>query len=176
MSCRTERQRLFFALFPSARVCRAIETVQQQLDFAARPVPPEQFHVTLAFLGEQPTARVAELAHLADASHLPSCALRLDVVDAFAGPGVAFLGMSEVPRRLGVFRASLVQRLHEAGFAVDGEPWRPHVTLYRKMRKSCPRMPVEPIDWPLKTYCLVSSRLEKNGPCYRVVRRWNAVG
>ena len=176
MSSRAERERLFFALFPTAVVRRAIEGIQQRYLFEARPVMAEHFHITLAFLGEQPVDRLDALRTLADSMQLPACSLRLDRMGSFARSAVGFLAPSDLPPELQVFRGILVERLDECGFAMDRKPWRPHLTLYRKMRKPCARIPIESVDWPVRTFSLVSSRLEKTGPVYQGLGRWNAVG
>ena len=58
-------RRLFFALWPDAGLRQSIEAARARLyPLAGRPVDPVQLHVTLAFLGAVPDARVAPLQAL----------------------------------------------------------------------------------------------------------------
>jgi 2'-5' RNA ligase len=51
-----ETDRLFFALFPTAKIAAQISEFSQEFarknQIRGRPIPPERLHVTLAFLGD----------------------------------------------------------------------------------------------------------------------------
>jgi 2'-5' RNA ligase len=175
MSSRPEQGRLFFALVPPPGVLDAVVAIQQVLKIEARAVVRENLHITLAFLGDVPWSRLAELRSIASDTPMPACTLRLERVGGFPRSGVAFLAPAESPPELDDFRKMLTGRLARAGFAADDKPWRPHLTLYRKLRKSCSRMAVKPVDWPLREFALVSSTLRNSGPVYRVLDRWQSV-
>jgi 2'-5' RNA ligase len=57
---------LFFALWPDHALQQSLAETTQTVVLAAggRPVPPENFHLTLAFLGSVPDARISEVAAL----------------------------------------------------------------------------------------------------------------
>ena len=60
-------RRLFFALWPDedARSALCAATAKAVRTSGGRPVPAGTLHVTLAFLGSVPTARIPELQHIA---------------------------------------------------------------------------------------------------------------
>ena len=63
---RLPTRRLFLALWPTAkeRLALAASTAAMVQASGARAVPPENLHLTLAFLGAVPTGRTAELVCL----------------------------------------------------------------------------------------------------------------
>src|SRR5882757_5148831 len=73
-------RRLFFALWPSddlraALVAHTSEAVQA---FRCRPTFANNLHVTLAFLGAVPTARVNELMEIGRSLSVSGCELNFD--------------------------------------------------------------------------------------------------
>ena len=169
----TDRHRLFFAFFPPPGVRVALAELQRRLDANARAVPPSQFHVTLAFLGSVRRHEVSRLGALA--AHVPfeTVTLRLDRLGWFPRVGVGWVGASEPPAALGAFRGAFHEALRGAGFRSDSRAWRPHVTLYRKMRTPFEKLRMNPIDWPVESFALVDSETRPEGARYRVLERWN---
>lgn len=98
-----------------------------------RFTPPENYHLTLVFLGE--TRRAEEAAAALEQLDAPPFPLRS------APPGVFrrkegdiwWLGVEPSPGLLLVQR-QLEQALEEAGFPVERRPYRPHITLARQVR------------------------------------------
>jgi 2'-5' RNA ligase len=127
--------RLFVAAWPPRPVVAELEAAVAGIRDAApglRWTAPEQWHLTLAFLGEVADARRPDLERRlarAAARHPP-----LDV--RFAGGGrfgnrvlVATLdGDRQGLRRLAASAAAAARR---AGVAVEERPYRPHLTLAR---------------------------------------------
>lgn len=175
MPSRGDSVRVFFALMPPPETREAILAIQGRLDLAGKPVVPQNIHMTLAFLGQVPEVRLPDLCAIAASVPLHSEILSLDRVGGFPRAAVVFLAPSEVTSGLIRFQQHLVEALEQAGFRPDRKRWRPHVTLYRKMRKPCHTMAVEPVEWRIRDYGLVASILRSNGPEYRLIQRWNAV-
>ena len=168
--------RLFFALSPPPRVRRRIAALQAELKLAGRPEAPNRVHLTLAFLGEVPEEDLNAVIGTATACRLPACRLRLDRLGWFPRARVAWLGCTDTPPALGQFQAELSGALKQAGLRPDRRRWHPHLTLYRKLRTPFAKIPFEAIDWPLEGFDLVHSRLQPEGPKYRSLQHWPAVG
>lgn len=106
------------------------------LDWPVRWTDPDNAHLTLHFLGEQPRERV-ELLRLGlpavVAAH-EAFALRTGNLGAFPNvrrPRVLWLGLFGPTHRLEALHADLGATLRELGFDAPEEPFHPHVTLGR---------------------------------------------
>lgn len=164
--------RLFFALRPPDGVRRAAAALQRRLMASgpARAVPEANFHVTLAFLGNVDSAGREAAERVA--GPLPALTLRLDRLGVFPGAGVVWLGCSSVPGLLLRFQTELAAALEAAGFELDRRPWRPHLTLYRKMRTGPATIGFDAIEWPLDGWSLMQSRSGRRGVEYREIAHW----
>lgn len=143
--------RMFVALVPSAEAVEHLDAFleprRQQADL--RWVDPEHVHLTLAFLADVEERRLDDLverlgraalrrttftARIAGGGAFPNVA-RARVV--WAGLAVEEPGEVELPRLATGVRAAAAR----AGIAVDGQRFKPHVTLGRR------RVPGEVSHW-----------------------------
>lgn len=94
---------------------------------------PENFHLTLVFLGEtgQPELAAAAL----DQVRVPPFPLRAAAPGRFAkrGGDIWWLGVEPHPGLLEA-QHQLEAALRAAGFAPEARPFRPHITLARQVR------------------------------------------
>ncbi|EPX86237.1 2'-5' RNA ligase [Rubellimicrobium thermophilum DSM 16684] len=124
--------RAFVAIAIPDPVVHALETVQQALP-VGRAVDPDQLHLTLAFLGEQPLERL-EAAHEAlEEIALPAFELRLrglGLFDEHRRPATLWAGVADDGALRGL-RARVLGALHAAGLSLERRRFRPHVTLAR---------------------------------------------
>lgn len=163
---------MFFALKPPPTVQIELAGVQERLAANARRVRAENFHLTLAFLGEQRDDRVALARDLADGLELPPFTLRLDRSGWFSGAEVGWLGPIRPPAPLLCFQSNLSERLRRAEFKLDQRPWEPHVTLYRGLRKPPGKMSLEAVDWPVRSFVLMRSEPMDGGVRYATIDGW----
>src|SRR5262245_57348130 len=68
MSSEHALRRLFFALWPDSEMQAALAEVTRRWvsGIGGKPIPPENFHFTLAFLGSMDERRVPELEPIAE--------------------------------------------------------------------------------------------------------------
>jgi 2'-5' RNA ligase len=168
------RKRLFFALNPDEAVRKSAAAVQRDCDAEGRAVPPANFHVTLAFLGMQEAEVLPRVLDVAADLDFPRCELVLDRLGSFRRAGVLWLGASEVPPDLALFQHALVGALLDADIGHDRKPWKPHLTLYRKLRTPPPTMPTVAIRWRLEGFSLVESVSVNRGVVYHDIATWSA--
>ena len=166
--------RLFFALWPDPRVRAQLAHWGRELHArcGGRLVPPENLHLTLAFLGNVDEARVAQVEQAAGSVVPRAFSLVLDRPGYWARNRIAWAGAGVVATEW----QTLVAQLHSAlagsniGFDARGEV--PHVTLLRDARapRALPALP--PIDWQVDAFVLVQSVTQASGSCYRIRRSW----
>jgi 2'-5' RNA ligase len=170
--------RAFVAIRPPESVAGTLIAAQAGLP-AGRPVPPENLHLTLAFLGEHP-APVIEDAHYALAQiRCPAFELRLDGLALIGGgkPRVLCAEVAPSPA-LAALRRSVRQAARGAGVALGRETYRPHVTLARmgsgldfddaqRLRDfTAGRAAFRAGPFEVTGFALVRSRLGRGGPAY----------
>ena len=179
-------RRLFFAFWPdeSQRTALVHATRQAVRACGGRPVPPQNLHVTLCFLGSVPGARVAELGALArrvaaDLSPRAPVVLDFGRIEHWARPQLLCASapaamQPATPAAQGLARA-LGDAAAAVGFAPDLKPFRAHVTLARKVMRAQSGAPIRPVRWQFDALALVESRTLPTGPLYSVVESYSLV-
>ena len=130
--------RLFFAIELGDAVLDLLEEAAAPLRAEAPElawVPREKRHLTLKFLGDVEEAsapRLVDAAERAAARHQP---LQMHVREVGAFPNfrrarVVWIGVEQEPR-LELVHHDLELACADAGFEVEGRPFRPHITLAR---------------------------------------------
>lgn len=169
----SERQRLFFALWPDPEVRVRLQRLTRGLQpQRGRPVAADKLHVTLAFLGSVDGAIRECLEHAADGVRRAPFSLHLDRLGHWSRPQVLWLGCSETPPELLGLVADLAAAMRSCDREPETRPYHAHLTLARKVRRV--RLPeaVEPVDWPVERFVLVQSDTLPEGAVYQVLRSW----
>ena len=170
----SQSHRLFFALWPDARVRQALAAaVDASAEFrgVGRRVPVDKYHLTLHFLGGWPElpGDVLALARRAAAS-LQSKAFHLvvDRAGGFRGARVGWLAPAG-NSGLDALWSDLRRALDDADVPHrDHDRFAPHVTVLRSVPGPLTERVVEPISWPVEDFVLVHS----HDGHYDVVDRW----
>jgi len=144
--------------------------------FGGRATRRETIHLTLAFLGDVPESRLAELVEVAAAVRGAAFDLSLDRLGYWQHNHLLWAG-GQMPAALAELQATLSQALVGNGFKVDGagRSFVPHVTLVRKLPPACrlaagQEMPLPALPWPCQRFFLVRSRLSSSGSEYLILR------
>lgn len=162
--------RLFFALHCPPALAASIATWRDGLRLNGRPVAQANLHLTLAFLGQQPRARVPELLSLAAALRLPAFDLHLDRLVRRRG-GLVYLTPSQTPSGLLELAQALRDALLAAGISLENRPFLAHLSLLRH----CPRLPpaASPsFEWPATHFALFASERGPDGSQYQQLQQW----
>jgi 2'-5' RNA ligase len=171
-------RRIFFALWPDeatrAALRRATRALQRHC--GGKPVAPEGFHLTLAFLGNVPEERCAALVAAAAGLELPPLTLTLDRIGYFQEAQVLWIGPSVDPEPLRDFVARLWRALDAADVPADIRPFHPHVTIARKVAAPRGLGPPRPVSWPLTGFTLLESETRPQGAQYRPVAEFPGHG
>lgn len=157
--------RLFVAVWPPAEVVSQLEAMPRPDDVGLRWTTPDQWHVTLRFLGEADVETAT--AALAAVDHEP--------VTATMGPEVRVLGRNAVVTPvtgLDALAASVALAFGGIGRPPEDRAFRGHLTLARIAstdRFTLPRAGPA-AEWPVTEIALVRSTLLAAGARYDTVR------
>lgn len=170
--------RAFLAVPVPGEVRAALEAAQAGLP-AGRPVAPENFHVTLVFLGEHPEPVIEDLHYALEGLDASGFVLSLVGVGLFGGAAPRTLYATVAPEPgLSHLRRKLAQAARETGIDVPSKRFTPHVTLARFPRGVPPedvaavhrflarRMAFRAGPFPAERFVLFRSTLGRNGPVY----------
>jgi 2'-5' RNA ligase len=168
------RVRAFFALVPDEDIRLQFVALAREVARRSRgrAISGEHVHLTLAFLGDVPVARLPELRAVGQQVAKRGATLAFDTLGAWRASGVAWVAPSEVPDPILVLHAALHETLVAEGFALESRAFRPHVTLARRCVQPHPRTPCAPIRWRVDRMCLIGSELRPEGPLHTTIEEW----
>jgi RNA 2',3'-cyclic 3'-phosphodiesterase len=177
---RAPARRLFFALWPAPEERRALSAAVAAAVGASggRAVPEENLHVTLAFLGQVPVSRTAELAVLArrvascEAHSAAARILQFDRLAYWHEPQILCAQTAEGAAAAAALAAALQGELSAAGFLPDLKPFHAHVTLARKVAHAAASTLRPSVLWKCAAFALVESRAAAAGPVYSVLESY----
>ncbi len=169
-----QAHRLFFALWPDAALQAVLAERLPPLAAAVRgrPQRPDQWHLTLEFLGGVRADRVPAVEQAAAAVEGRRFGICFDQVEYWRRSQVLCLSASTVPEPLSGLVAALRSALSARGFDPERREFRPHLTLARKVSRAPRKRPIEPLDWPASEFVLTESETGPAGSRYTVRRRW----
>lgn len=171
-------RRLFFALWPDDALRAAVvaATAEALAEAGGRPVPPENLHVTLAFLGDVAGERLADAVAAARTVTAATARQRFDRIACWGRGGPLVLEATHPDAALGALQASLANALFAADFQLERREFRPHVTLSRRpLRRPAARPPASPgsvLDWACAGFVLAASETRPEGSRYTVLERF----
>jgi 2'-5' RNA ligase len=163
--------RLFLALWPDPAIRHALRERRDAWNWprGASPVQADKLHLTLHFLGELPTERLAELRR---GFAVPFTPFRLSLGLPKLWPhGVAVLEPHEQPPELLALHARLSAALMALGLQPEARTFRPHVTLARRAGNAAVPPEAEKLVWDISGYALVESK-PGNGGGYTVLQTY----
>jgi 2'-5' RNA ligase len=102
---------------------------------------------------------------------LPQADVTLDRLDWWRRAQVLVAAASEPPAALVELQADVRRRLNDAGFRIDSQPFRPHVTLARKVAAPPPAV-ASAVVWPIAAAALVESVPAPGGSRYTPLATW----
>jgi 2'-5' RNA ligase len=127
--------RVFVAIGLPAEARAAVAGFMGSLPLGGKPVPPENLHLTLRFLGEIDAVSFDRLCAELDQIELPDgFRLRLHGLGAFPTAGdatVAWIEVRDEGERLGECQRAVEDACQGAGFDPEERPFRPHLTISR---------------------------------------------
>ena len=165
---RTKRHRLFLALWPTPEFRRQLVTgVHGWLgDQASHALRPDRWHTTLVFIGYVDPIVVETVEELAGSVACEPFVLSFDQLDYWRKAGIACLTASVTPASLQQLVAELEAALDAAGVGYERRPYRPHLTLARKVTRLARKGPIAPLEWTVDDFALLESVSSPAGSRY----------
>lgn len=171
------RTRLFVALIPPRDERHALAQAVSRIHHGGRPVPADNLHMTLAFLGDVPVKSVTALEDALGRVAGERFELHLERVGHFPRPRVLWCASTAAPGPLYALQGAVRQVLEGAGMTLEARPFTPHVTVARKVsRYRGPAYLPRPVTWRLAEFCLVASRTLAQGARYHTLRAFDLHG
>jgi len=137
--------RLFISLEPPVDVADQLKRLQYE-DKHARWMAPDQFHITLAFLGEQPQDSLEHVCQAMSHIHFQPFEVSTENIGFFP-QGAIWLGLN-TSEPLTALHRHIRAQLRVAGIHLERRRFTPHITLGRCRQQ------------PAKLARCVQSRLE----------------
>jgi 2'-5' RNA ligase len=167
--------RLFFALLPDLNTTHRLSmaAAELQLPGRARLLSPENYHVTLAFIGEVAESEAAAYRKIGASLRVPQCVIELDACEYWCSSQAIVLAARENPRVL----ISLTDQLQAAVVAhvpsrAADKRWRAHATLARKVAQA-PVPAAMSVTWVSRSFALMRSATGSGEAVYTVVDSWS---
>lgn len=167
-------ERLFFALWPGEQERKAIVRATRSLVKASggKPVPAENLHITLAFLGSLETARVEVIREAAVRVNSGAFDLELSQVGYWPRPRILWLAPNTYPATLTQLVDSLWLALEACEIKREQRPFKPHMTLARKVGSPGRLDHARAVPWQVRTFMLVNSVTTPRNATYSVIDTW----
>lgn len=176
--------RLFIAIELPTEVKKSLGRLRIEIP-GARWVPPEQIHLTLAFVGDQDADMTARLIENLSSIHQPEFSLAFTVPGCFPDirrPRVLWVGLEPEP-----LLARLAGRVREAalacGISLEERPFSPHITLARLKLSSgreatafLRHPPVRTVPVMVREFTLFESRLSAAGAIHTQLKTFPLAG
>lgn len=170
--------RLFVALCLPTEALHALETLQDRLP-AGRPVPADNLHLTLAFLGEVDDTAAEALHDALSNLRAAPVMLRLGGAEVFGGRhGQAIALGAEGCPPLQDLHDRVRSRIHGAGLNTERRRFRPHVTLARLPGRGHAAPLVQALStarlgpFACTGFALIESRLHPRGAIHTPLARY----
>jgi len=170
--------RVFFALWPDEPVRASLAQLTQALqgECGGRVMAAPNIHATLAFIGNVPSERVADLEALASAINGTAFELSIDVLSYWRHNRIVWAGTSACPVALATLAADFQHALQADGWHVDERPYVLHITLLRDARRGPATSALQAIRWSISRFALVLSHNDAAGTHYTPLTFWRLRG
>ncbi len=176
MSRDSQRKRkLFFALWPDERTRRALRRATRNISAGGMRMPAANLHITLVFVGFVDAETQHCMEEAASNLSMPTFDIVLDRIGSF-GQKILWVGSRQPPEALFSLQQELATALVDnCGYRAEERPYRPHVTIERKLKAPLEAMLDEPVVWHADRFALVESVASsepRTPPHYRPLREW----
>lgn len=137
-----------------------------------RPVPGDNLHLTLAFIGSVERSRLPAVIAAGSTVQGDAMTISLDRLGGFRRAAVAWIAPSAPPPVLAALAANVTRALADAGIDFDARVFHPHLTIARHCRVAPEAGPAGPWCWRVDDFALFESPVGTGGSRYRALASW----
>lgn len=183
--------RLFIAIDLPQEIKSLLSSIIRELSMKRiaplRPVQPGGIHLTLKFLGDVESSRIADIAKEMEqtCAGMKKFKLIMGQCGAFPDwnrPRVVWIGLKGDLELLSSFQQKLEKALEHLGFPAEGRHFAPHLTLARikdrltepekeiVMQMLSTQPPQPPAEFTVESIKLIRSQLTSSGAIYSLIQ------
>lgn len=168
-----DTSRVFFALLPDRNTVADINFHLNQFSpETGKKVRPENFHITLLFLGNVTRQHIDALCMDCDSIAVPAIDLTMTTPGWWKKAGILWLAPESIPPSLAKLHDALKTIAARRNLVHDKKEYLPHITLMRKVT-AAPAYPViRPFTWRASSFSLMQSNPRPDGVVYTELGRW----
>ena len=163
--------RVFFALWPDLDTKNQLAGIAAKLPLAApsRLVPADNYHLTLAFVGEVPSSRLPALLAIGAMQRARRIRISFNLTEYWANSRIVVAAAQKTQPEL----RKLWEQLHQ-DLVLPAQPGlRAHVTLARKVTQAPVLQAMAAVSWSASSFGLYRSETGgAQSPAYTVVDTW----
>lgn len=154
-----DKARLFFALWPAPGLQKVLHAIGVQCRdlYGGKVMDAHTLHLTLLFLGDIERGRIPDVLEAMEAFEWPTFSFQLGQVACWRHNRILYAAPSHGAAALGQLAGVLRQKMASCGIGFDERAFTPHVTLLRKIARSCETGRMSPLEWPVTSFSLVES-------------------
>lgn len=178
------QKRLFIGIPIVETAIKKIEAIQvhwkeQLKEKKISPIPIENYHLTLHFLGDTPDVQIPVLEkNLEQHCRTPRFFYALNRFLAFPElkrARVLALSGSMGTSPLSQLHYQMKESIQNLGWKLEDRVYIPHLTLFRARELSLgnPLLIAEEIQVSIESFALYESSLTQQGSHYRILRKWD---
>jgi 2'-5' RNA ligase len=154
------------------RQCITTAARALKLDPSARAVPPENFHMTLAFVGEVPESQLEACLKIGESQRARGFTVRFDSYEYWPKARAVVAAAREFPSSLERLWQQIRADLAQYNHALKHEQLRPHVTIARKVPQAPVLQAMSSFDWKVQAFTLMQSDTAGTRSIYTVLDTW----
>ncbi|EPJ44051.1 MAG: hypothetical protein OFPI_40760 [Osedax symbiont Rs2] len=167
--------RLFLGLKPDLAQIQALVALQQQLAGTGRPVPADNLHMTLFFLGTIEQNKADIFVRAIDSQIWPSFSVTLDQLSGWQKPKILCLAGSVSDEKLSSSVANIRAIAKTVALQDPFTTYTPHITLMRKaiaLPDNSQQLLTEPLVINPDSMHLFQSISRESGVEYQIIKSW----
>jgi len=136
----------------------------------------DTLHMTLAFVGDVSTDRLTVLEEVGGSVVQPAFAMTVDCIGYWQRKKIVWAGCTAGTGVASALVEDLRDALGKRGFPTEMRPFKPHVTLLRKVRRPPETDWAGTLTWAAREFVLVASQRDHTGSSYRHLASWPLTG